>query len=150
MLNSIIDDLPSDRLRFHVCWGNYPGPHHKDVELREIIAPILNCRAGLLYVEGANPRHEHEWQVWKDIDLPDDKKLIVGVIDTKTNHVEHPELVAQRLERIAGIIGRDRVVAATDCGFAPFAGMTSCNPKVAWMKLESLVAGARIASERLW
>ena len=110
---------------------------------------MLRTRAKFIYVEAANPQHEHEWAVWKDVELPDDKALIVGVIDVKTNHVEHPELVAQRIERFAEVVGRERVIAGTDCGFATFVGFNSCNPVAAWMKLGSLVEGARIASERL-
>jgi 5-methyltetrahydropteroyltriglutamate--homocysteine methyltransferase len=111
---------------------------------------VLRTRAKFIYVEAANPQHEHEWAVWKDVVLPDDKALIVGVIDVKTNHVEHPELVAQRIERFAEVVGRERVIAGTDCGFATFVGFNSCNPAAAWLKLASLVEGARIASDRLW
>jgi 5-methyltetrahydropteroyltriglutamate--homocysteine methyltransferase len=150
VLNDVLADLPAEKLRYHVCWGNYRGPHHRDVDLKDIVALVLRTRAKFIYVEGANPRHEHEWQVWRDTPLPDDKALIVGVIDTKTNHVEHPELVAQRIERFASIVGRERVIAGTDCGFATFVGWHSCNPAAAWMKLGALVEGARIASERLW
>ena len=107
-------------------------------------------RATFISVEGANPRHEHEWEVWKEVELPDDKVLIAGVIDTKTNHIEHPRLVAQRLERFASVVGKERVVAGTDCGFETFVGVNSCDPGVAWQKLQSLVDGAEIASERLW
>ncbi len=149
VLNDVLADLPAEKLRYHVCWGNYRGPHHRDVDLKDIVALVLRTRAKFIYVEGANPRHEHEWQVWRDTPLPDDKALIVGVIDTKTNHVEHPELVAQRIERFASIVGRERVIAGTDCGFATFVGWHSCHPVAAWMKLGALVEGARIASERL-
>jgi len=150
ILNDALSDIPPEKLRYHVCWGNYKGPHHKDVPLRQIVNLVLETRAKFIYVEGANPQHEHEWDVWQDVQLPDDKALIVGVIDVKTNHVEHPELVAQRIERFAEVVGKERVIAGTDCGFATFAGFNSCHPTAAWLKLNSLVEGARIASDRLW
>jgi 5-methyltetrahydropteroyltriglutamate--homocysteine methyltransferase len=150
VLNDALADLPPEKLRYHVCWGNYNGPHHMDTPLRQIVEIVLRTRAKYIYVEGANPQHEHEWNVWQDVELPDDKALIVGVIDVKTNHVEHPELVAQRIERFANVVGKERVIAGTDCGFATFVGFNSCNPAAAWLKLRALVEGARIASERLW
>lgn len=149
-LNEIIADLPRDRLRMHVCWANYNGPHHKDKPLRDLVETLLRVDVRYLYLEAASPRHAHEWAVWKDVALPDDKALIVGVVDPKSNQVEHPELVAERIERYARIVGRDRVVAAPDCGFSNYVGMSSCPPSVAWMKLQSLVEGAQIASSRLW
>jgi 5-methyltetrahydropteroyltriglutamate--homocysteine methyltransferase len=150
VLNDVLADVPPEKLRYHVCWGNYRGPHHKDHGLDEIVKIVLGTRAKFIYVEAANPQHEHEWAVWKDVELPDDKALIVGVIDVKTNHIEHPETVAQRIERFAEVVGRERVIAGTDCGFATFVGFNSCNPAAAWMKMASLVEGARIASERLY
>jgi 5-methyltetrahydropteroyltriglutamate--homocysteine methyltransferase len=150
VLNDALSGLPAEKLRYHVCWGNYRGPHHRDVGLEQIVELVLRSRAKFIYVEGANPRHAHEWRVWRDVKLPDDKALIVGVIDTKTNHVEHPELVAERIERYAGLVGKERVVAATDCGFATFVGWHSCHPTAAWLKLGALVEGARVASERLY
>ena len=150
VLNEATADLPPERMRLHVCWGSYVGPHHRDVELRRIVAEILRTRAGFLYIEAANPRHEHEWEVWEDVALPDDKCLIVGVVDPHTNHVEHPRLVAQRIERFANLVGKERVVASSDCGFATVAGSSPCVPAIAWMKLEALVAGAQLASSRLW
>jgi 5-methyltetrahydropteroyltriglutamate--homocysteine methyltransferase len=150
VLNEALADVPPEKLRYHVCWGNYNGPHHKDIALREIVPLVLKTRAKFIYVEAANPQHEHEWEVWETISLPDDKALIVGVIDVKTNHIEHPELVAQRIERFANVVGRERVIAGTDCGFATFVGFNSCNPAAAWLKLHALVEGARIASSRLW
>jgi 5-methyltetrahydropteroyltriglutamate--homocysteine methyltransferase len=150
VLNDVLSGVPAEKIRYHVCWGNYRGPHHKDVALKDIIKLILKSRAKFIYVEGANPRHEHEWAVWKDVKLPDDKALIVGVIDTKTNCVEHPELVAERIERFANIVGKERVIAATDCGFATFVGWHSCHPEAAWLKLRALVEGAQLASKRLW
>ena len=150
VLNDALAGLPPEKIRLHVCWGNYGGPHHKDVELRELLPALLKTRAGFISVEAANPRHEHEWEVWQDIRLPDDKALIPGVIDTNNNRVEHPRLVAQRIERFARIVGRERVIAGTDCGFETFLGLNPCDPQVAWLKLEALVEGARIASQRLW
>ncbi len=149
-LNDATSDLPPEKMRLHVCWGNYPGPHNHDVELREIIEPILKTRATFVYIEAANPRHEHEWEVWKDVSLPDDKVLITGVIDSHTHHVEHPELVAQRLVRFAELVGKERVVAGTDCGFGTFVGFAACTPSASWLKLQSMVEGARLASDRLW
>jgi 5-methyltetrahydropteroyltriglutamate--homocysteine methyltransferase len=148
VLNDALSDLPPDKLRYHVCWGNYRGPHHKDVPLREIVDIILRVRAKFIYVEAANPRHAHEWAVWKEVKLPDEKALIVGVIDTKTNHVEHPDLIAERIGRFVNIVGKERVVAATDCGFATFVGVHSCAPGAAWLKLKALVAGAQLASKK--
>jgi 5-methyltetrahydropteroyltriglutamate--homocysteine methyltransferase len=150
VLNGALAELPPEKLRFHVCWGNYRGPHHRDVELAQIVDLVLRVRAKYIYIEAANPRHEHEWEVWRDVRLPDDKALIVGVIDVKTNHVEHPRLIAQRLRRYADLVGRERVVAGTDCGFATFVGWHSCAPQAAWLKLEALTEGARLASEELW
>ncbi len=150
VLNEATRDLPPDRMRLHLCWGNYPGPHHHDVELREIIEPVLKARPSWIYFEAANPRHEHEWEVWKEIKLPAGKGIVPGVIDTLTNHVEHPRLVAQRIERFAGLVGKENVVAGTDCGFGTFVGWSGCDPQVAWLKLAALADGARIASDNLW
>ncbi len=150
VLNDVLSGVPAEKIRYHVCWGNYRGPHHKDVALRDIVKLVLRSRAKFIYVEAANPRHEHEWAVWKEVTLPDDKALIVGVIDTKTNTVEHPELIAQRLERFANIVGKERVIAGTDCGFATFVGFHPCHPDVAWLKLRALVEGAQLASAHLW
>jgi 5-methyltetrahydropteroyltriglutamate--homocysteine methyltransferase len=150
VLNDVLAKVPPEKIRYHVCWGNYRGPHHKDVPLKDIVKLILKSRAKFIYVEAANPRHAHEWAVWKDVKLPDDKALIIGVIDTKTNSVEHPELVAERIERFANIVGKERVIAATDCGFATFVGFHPCHPEAAWLKLKALVEGAQLASKRLW
>ena len=149
-LNHATRGLPADKMRLHLCWGNYVGPHHKDVELHEVIAPVLKTNAGFIYFEGANPRHEHEWEVWEKVRLPDGKAMIPGVIDTATNHVEHPRLVAQRIERFARIVGKENVIAGTDCGFGTFVGSSGVDPDVAWLKLQALAEGARIASQRLW
>jgi 5-methyltetrahydropteroyltriglutamate--homocysteine methyltransferase len=149
-MNHAVRGLPPEKLRLHLCWGNYPGPHHHDVELKELIRPALKTRAAFIYFEGANPRHGHEWEIWEDLDLPDGKAIIPGVIDTLTNHVEHPRLVAQRLRRFADLVGKENVVAGTDCGFATFVGWSGCDPGVAWLKLQSLAEGAGIASDELW
>jgi 5-methyltetrahydropteroyltriglutamate--homocysteine methyltransferase len=149
-MNHAIRGLPPEKIRLHLCWGNYPGPHHHDVELKELIGPALETRAAFIYFEGANPRHEHEYEIWETTELPDGKAVIPGVIDTLTNHVEHPRLVAQRIRRFADLVGKENVVAGTDCGFATFVGWSGCDPQVAWLKLQSLAEGARIASDELW
>jgi 5-methyltetrahydropteroyltriglutamate--homocysteine methyltransferase len=149
-LNAAVGGIPSDRLRLHVCWGNYAGPHNHDVPLEEIIEPVLRARVGAIYLEAANPRHAHEWEVFEGTELPDDKVLIPGVVDVTTNRIEHPRLVAQRLVRYAELVGRERVIAGTDCGFGTFVGYDIVDPAVAWAKLETLVEGARLASEQLW
>ena len=149
-LNHALDGIDPERVRIHVCWGNYPGPHHRDVPLKDILDIIYHVRASGLSIEGANPRHEHEWTVFAALPLPDDKVLIPGVIDTCTNAIEHPETVAQRIERYAGVVGRERVIAGTDCGFGTMAGRSAVMPAVAYAKLASLTEGARLASSRLW
>jgi 5-methyltetrahydropteroyltriglutamate--homocysteine methyltransferase len=150
VLNHALRDIPADRMRLHLCWGNYESPHHHDIELSEILDLILKVRPAALLIEAANPRHEHEWAVFKDTPLSDDKVLVPGVIDTCTNYVEHPEAVAQHIERYANVVGRERVIAGTDCGFASFATLHTVDPDIAWRKLEALVRGAEIASRRLW
>jgi 5-methyltetrahydropteroyltriglutamate--homocysteine methyltransferase len=122
-LNHAVRDIPPDRLRLHLCWGNYEGPHHRDVPLQKIIGEVLEARPVAVSFEGANPRHEHEWKVFEEIRLPEGKVIIPGVLDSTTNFIEHPELVAQRLERYASVVGREKVIAGTDCGFATFAGL---------------------------
>jgi len=149
-LNHATRGLPPEKIRLHLCWGNYPGPHHHDVEMKEIIEPVLKTTAQFVYFEAANPRHEHEWEVWEAVKVPAGKAIIPGVIDTLTNHVEHPQLVAQRLERFAKIAGRENVLGGTDCGFGTFVGWSGVDPQVAWLKLQSLAEGARIASKKLW
>jgi 5-methyltetrahydropteroyltriglutamate--homocysteine methyltransferase len=136
--------------RVHICWGNYEGPHTHDVELAKIVEVVLQTNAQALSLEAANPRHEHEWAVWKTIKLPADKVLMPGMIDTSTNYVEHPDLVAQRIERLAQIIGRERVIASTDCGFGTSAGHGKIDPGVAFLKLAALIEGARRATKTLW
>jgi 5-methyltetrahydropteroyltriglutamate--homocysteine methyltransferase len=148
-LNRALANIPPEQLRMHVCWGNYEGPHHHDVPLREIVDLVLQARPAGLSFEGANPRHAHEWKVWKDVRLPDDKVLIPGVLDTTTNFVEHPELIAQRLARYADAVGRERVIAGTDCGFGTSAWGRKVDAKIAWAKLQAMVEGARLASTAL-
>jgi 5-methyltetrahydropteroyltriglutamate--homocysteine methyltransferase len=149
-LNYALRDIPPERMRLHLCWGNYEGPHHKDAPLRSLIATVLKARPVALSFEGANPRHEHEWNVFEDVKLPDGKVIIPGVLDSTTNFIEHPELVAQRVERYAALVGRENVIAGTDCGFATFAGLHNVDPRIAWAKLQAMSEGAQIASRKLW
>jgi len=148
-LNAATEGLPRDRLRMHVCWGNYEGPHDCDIDLAKVLPAILKARPGTVLFESANPRHEHEWAVWRDAKLPDDLILAPGLIDSCSNYVEHPELIAQRVERFASFVGADRIVASTDCGFGTFAGYGKIDPAVAWKKLAVLREGADIAAARL-
>jgi len=148
-LNGALEGIPPERVRLHVCWGNIASPHHCDVPLEQIIDQVLKVNAGTIYVEGANPRHAHEWRVFRDTELPNDKKVIVGVIDVKTNYIEHPRLVADRLVQVGRFVGKDRVLAGTDCGFDTFIRWSQVDPDVAWLKLGSLVEGAEIASAEL-
>jgi 5-methyltetrahydropteroyltriglutamate--homocysteine methyltransferase len=148
--NRGLDGIPPDRVRFHACWGNWAGPHHHDVPLADIVDIVLKVNAEAIYVEAFNPRHEHEWKVWENVSLPSDKLLILGMIDTKTNYIEHPEAIADRLERYARLVGQERLIAATDCGFGTTAARSTVVEDVAWAKLRSLRAGADLASERLW
>ena len=149
-LNHAVADIPPERMRMHVCWGNYEGPHLSDVPLADIIDLLYQARPAGLVLEAANPRHEHEWAVFRDHPLPEEKVLITGVLDSTTNFVEHPELVAQRIGRFADVIGRERVIAGTDCGFATFAGRRVVDPRIAWLKFDAMAEGARIASQALW
>jgi 5-methyltetrahydropteroyltriglutamate--homocysteine methyltransferase len=150
ILNHAIEGLPADRIRYHVCWGSWPGPHTSDVPLKEIVDLILKVKVGAYVIEGANPRHEHEWQVWKNAKLGAGQVLIPGVISHATNVVEHPELVAERITRLARVIGRENVIAGTDCGFAQGPFYRRVHPSVMWAKLEALGEGARLASRELW
>ncbi|WP_284124302.1 cobalamin-independent methionine synthase II family protein [Parerythrobacter aestuarii] len=147
-LNAATANIPAEQLRMHVCWGNYEGPHDCDIALEKVIDIVLAARPSTILFEGANPRHEHEWKVWAETDLPEDKILAPGLIDTCSNYVEHPELIAQRLERFIGIVGADRVIASTDCGFGTFAGYGKIDPQVTWKKLQALREGADIAAKR--
>ncbi len=149
-LNYALQNVPADRVRMHLCWGNYEGPHHHDVDLHEIIDIVLAAKPQAIQFEAANPRHQHEWAIWAAANIPDDKILIPGALDTTTNFIEHPHLVAERIERFVHIVGKERVIAGTDCGFGTFAGFGAVHPDIAYAKLESLAAGARIASAKLW
>ena len=150
VLNHAIEGLPPDRIRYHVCWGSWPGPHTTDVPLKDIVDLILKVKVGAYVIEGANPRHEHEWKVWKDVKLPEGKVLIPGVISHATNVVEHPELVAERIGRYARLVGRENVLAGTDCGFAQGPFYRRVHPSIMWAKLDALAQGARLASRELW
>jgi 5-methyltetrahydropteroyltriglutamate--homocysteine methyltransferase len=149
-LNHALAGIPEDRIRYHVCWGSWPGPHATDVPLKDIVDLILTVRAGAYVIEAGNPRHEHEWKVWQDVKLPDGKLLIPGVISHVTNVVEHPELVAERILRFARIVGRENVLAGTDCGFAQGTFYRRVHPTIMWAKFAALVEGARLASKELW
>jgi 5-methyltetrahydropteroyltriglutamate--homocysteine methyltransferase len=148
-LNAATANIPPEKMRMHICWGNYEGPHDHDIPLERVINVILKARPATILFEAANPRHEHEWKVWADAKIPDYKILAPGMIDTCSNYVEHPELIAQRIERFAGIVGADRVIASTDCGFGTFAGYGKIDPEVTWKKLRSLRQGADSAGARL-
>jgi 5-methyltetrahydropteroyltriglutamate--homocysteine methyltransferase len=150
VLNHAIAGLPPERIRYHVCWGSWPGPHTTDVPLKDIVDLILSVKVGAYVIEGANPRHEHEWKVWQDVKLPEGKVLIPGVISHATNVVEHPELVAERITRLARLVGRDNVIAGTDCGFAQGPFHRRVHPSIMWAKLETLAQGARLATTELW
>jgi 5-methyltetrahydropteroyltriglutamate--homocysteine methyltransferase len=150
VLNHALEGIPEDRVRYHVCWGSWPGPHTTDVPLRKIVDLILKVHAGAYLIEAANPRHEHEWRIWKDVKLPEGKILAPGVVSHGTNVVEHPELVAERILRFAGVLGRENVIASTDCGFAQEQFNRRVHPSIMWAKLEAMAEGARIASEELW
>ena len=149
-LNAALAGIPPERVRLHLCWGNYEGPHTRDVPLERILPTVLGINAGALSFEGANPRHAHEWRVFERITLPEDKVIIPGVLDSSTNYVEHPDLVAERLLRYADLVGRDRVLAGSDCGFSTFAGFGVVDPDIVWMKLGAMAEGARRASDVLW
>jgi 5-methyltetrahydropteroyltriglutamate--homocysteine methyltransferase len=150
VLNHALEGIPEERVRYHVCWGSWPGPHTTDVPLRDIVDLILKVRAGAYVIEGANPRHEHEWKVWQDVKLPPGKVLMPGVISQATNIVEHPELVCERIARLARLVGRDNIIAGTDCGFAQSPMYRRVHPSIMWAKLEALAEGARLATKELW
>jgi len=149
VLNHALRNIPAERLRMHVCWGNYEGPHDHDIPLERIIHIVLKARPAAILFEASNPRHAHEWIVWKNTRIPDDKILVPGLLTSTSNYVEHPELVAQRIELYAGIVGRERVMAGTDCGFGTFAGIGKMDPEISYKKLAALVEGAARASRRL-
>jgi 5-methyltetrahydropteroyltriglutamate--homocysteine methyltransferase len=150
VLNYALTGIAPERVRVHVCWGNYPGPHHRDVPLKDIIDLLFTIQGDGLSIEAANPRHEHEWKVFEEVYLPEGKILIPGVVDTCSTYIEHPEVIAQRIVRFAQVVGRENVIAGTDCGFGTFLGTSIIAPSVAWDKLRSLSEGARLASEELW
>jgi 5-methyltetrahydropteroyltriglutamate--homocysteine methyltransferase len=150
VLNHALRNVPPDRVRMHMCWGNYEGPHHHDIPMELLLPVMLKVNVGALLFEAANPRHAHEWMVLRDMKIPDDKVLIPGVLDSTTNYVEHPLLVAERICRFAEILGRERIIAGTDCGFSTFAGFGPVDPDIVYMKLAAMVEGAQIASDRLW
>jgi 5-methyltetrahydropteroyltriglutamate--homocysteine methyltransferase len=150
VLNAALEGIPEDRVRYHVCWGSWPGPHTTDVPLRDIVDLILKVRAGAYVIEGANPRHEHEWKVWQDVKLPPGKVLMPGVISHATNIVEHPELVSERIVRLARLVGRENIIAGTDCGFAQSPMYRRVHPSIMWAKLEALAEGGRLATKELW
>ncbi len=143
--NYALEGIPQDRIRYHICWGSWNGPHSSDIPLSDIVDLTLSINAGAYLIEAANPAHEHEWKVWQDTPLPDGKILIPGVVSHATNVIENPELVAQRIIRFADIVGKENVIAGTDCGWR-----TRCHPQIAWGKLRALGDGARIASAELW
>jgi 5-methyltetrahydropteroyltriglutamate--homocysteine methyltransferase len=150
VLNHALRNVPASALRMHVCWGNYEGPHDHDIPLEKILHIVLKAKPSAILFEASNPRHAHEWTVWRDAKLPEDKVLVPGLLTSTSNYVEHPELVAQRIQQFADIVGRDRVMAGTDCGFGTFAGIGKMDAGISWRKLAALVEGARIASDRLW
>ncbi len=149
-INHATRDIPADDMRLHLCWGNYEGPHHHDMPLRDIIDIVFEARPAAISFEAANPRHEHEWTVFDDVKLPEGKALIPGVIDSTTNYIEHPELVAQRIVRYAQRVGRENVLAGSDCGFATFASFLAIEPGITWAKLGAMADGAKLASTELW
>lgn len=149
-INHALQGIPEDRVRYHVCWGSWPGPHTTDVPLKEIVDLVLKVKARTYLIEGANPRHEHEWRIWENVKLPEGKVLAPGMISHATNVVEHPELVAQRIVRLAKLVGNERVMSSTDCGFAQGPFHRRVHPTIMWAKLEALAQGARLASRELW
>jgi 5-methyltetrahydropteroyltriglutamate--homocysteine methyltransferase len=149
-INQALRDVPADRVRLHLCWGNYEGPHHLDIGVEKIIDSVLHAKPQTILFEAANPRHAHEWAIWKDAKIPDDKVLAPGVLETTSNFIEHPELVAQRIETYARIVGPDRVIAGTDCGFGTWSGFGPIDETICWAKLRAMSEGAELASQRLF
>jgi 5-methyltetrahydropteroyltriglutamate--homocysteine methyltransferase len=149
-LNHALRGIPEDRVRYHLCWGSWPGPHTNDVPLAEIVDLLLKVNAQAYSIEAANPRHEHEWTVWQDTKLPEGKILLPGCISHAVTHVEHPELIAQRISRYANLLGRENVMASSDCGFAQSSGICRQHPDIVWAKFDALAEGAALASKRLW
>jgi 5-methyltetrahydropteroyltriglutamate--homocysteine methyltransferase len=149
-LNHAVANIPADRLRMHLCWGNYEGPHHCDVALADVIDLVFRARPGAIAIEAANPRHAHEWKLFETVKLPEGKVLIPGVIESKSNFIEHPELIAQRIGRYANLVGRENVIAGSDCGFGTWVGQAAVDPDVVWAKMAAMAEGARIASREFW
>jgi 5-methyltetrahydropteroyltriglutamate--homocysteine methyltransferase len=151
-INHALRDVPADRVRVHLCWGNYEGPHHLDIELRKIFDHIVRLKPSTLLFEAANPRHAHEWAVWTENrdKIPDDRILVPGVLDTTANYIEHPELVAERLGHFIDLVGPDRVMAGTDCGFGTWAGFGPIDPSICWAKFEAMAQGAKLAAQRAY
>jgi 5-methyltetrahydropteroyltriglutamate--homocysteine methyltransferase len=149
-INQALRDVPADRVRLHLCWGNYEGPHHLDIGVENIIDSVLHAKPQTILFEAANPRHAHEWVIWKDAKIPDDKVLAPGVLETTSNFIEHPELVAQRIETYARIVGPERVIAGTDCGFGTWSGFGPIDETICWAKLRAMAEGAQLASQRLF
>jgi 5-methyltetrahydropteroyltriglutamate--homocysteine methyltransferase len=150
VLDHATRDIPPEQMRLHLCWGNYEGPHHTDIPLGDIIDLVLAARPAAISFEAANPRHAHEWKLFEEVDLPEGKTLVPGVLDSTTNYIEHPELVAERILRYAELVGRENVIAGSDCGFATFAALVPVDPRITWAKLAAMSEGARLASQRLW
>jgi 5-methyltetrahydropteroyltriglutamate--homocysteine methyltransferase len=149
-LNSALDGIPPEQIRLHICWGNYAGPHNHDVALADILGPILDANVQTFSFEASNPRHAHEWVLFETLELPEGVVIMPGVVDVTTNRIEHPQLVAERLVRFGRLVGRENVIAGTDCGFGTVAGWNQVHPEVCWAKLATVAEGARIASEILW
>src|SRR5438067_8565810 len=149
-LDHALAGIPPEQLRMHLCWGNYEGPHHHDVALADIVDVVLAARAQAISFEAANPRHAHEWKVFERVKLPAGKVIIPGVVDSTTNFIEHPELIAERIGRYARLVGRENVIAGTDCGFGTWVGQAAVDPDVVWAKLASMAEGARLASREFW
>jgi 5-methyltetrahydropteroyltriglutamate--homocysteine methyltransferase len=150
VLNHATANIPPERMRMHLCWGNYEGPHHCDVPLADIVDIVFSARPGAIAFEAANPRHAHEWTVFESVRLPEGKVLIPGVLESKTNFIEHPELVAQRIGRYANLVGRENVIAGSDCGYGTWVGQAAVDADVVWAKLAAMAEGARIASKQFW
>jgi 5-methyltetrahydropteroyltriglutamate--homocysteine methyltransferase len=149
-LNHAVRNIPAENLRMHLCWGNYEGPHHCDVPIADIIDLVFKAKPQAISFEAANPRHAHEWEVFKRVKLPDAKLLIPGVLESKSNFIEHPELIAQRIARYAELVGRENVVAGSDCGYGTWVGQAAVDPQVVWAKLAAMAEGCRIASRQFW
>jgi 5-methyltetrahydropteroyltriglutamate--homocysteine methyltransferase len=150
VMNHALRNVPAQSLRMHVCWGNYEGPHDHDIALEKVLGIVLKAKPAAIQFEASNPRHAHEWAVWKSAAVAQDKILIPGMLTSTSNYVEHPELVAQRIVQFADIVGRERVIAGTDCGFGSFAGIGKMDADISYKKLAALVEGAALASDRLW